>query len=103
MEQIKHTLPKSAWEQISIHENNEPLITISESEKIVYAPICKISLESRKVRLGIHNKIVKVAKNLPDGYKLVIIEGFRSIASQQISWDRMWKKIKISNPSLPDE
>jgi hypothetical protein len=94
MEQIAKTLPRSAWESISIIENNEPLISIKETDRIMFTTHAKQNPEAQLIRKTVKNLLEKVSASLPLEYKLIVIEGYRSIASQQKSWDRIWQKIK---------
>lgn len=103
MEQITTSLPRSAWENIIISENNEEVVEIQETDKIVFSDYIKQNPEAKCVRKTIREKIIKVSESLPEEYKLFIIEGYRSVSSQQKCWDRMWQKVKTAWPELSDE
>ena len=102
MNQIITILPKSAWQDVVIKENNEPLIEIVEIERIKLGLIKKPGETSFLVRKTILEKLKKVTKNLPTQFNLTIIEGYRSIEAQQRSWDRSFDALKEENLSWSD-
>ena len=100
--QIMTVLPRSAWENVDIEENNEPLVEIKESSSIILATGIKHYAPSFFVRKTVVEKLIKAASSLHPKWKLVIIEGFRNMASQQQEWDRVFQEIKNSDQSLSD-
>jgi zinc D-Ala-D-Ala dipeptidase len=101
--QIEKTLPRSAWENLDIKENNDPLVEIKETSKIKLNLVSKTYDQSFYVRKTIFEKLEKVSQKLPDNLILVVIEGYRSFESQQLSWDRKFEKLKNENQNLSDE
>ena len=103
MKQLDKVLPRKLWEATTIHENNEHMVEIQESEVILLSEYAKRNNEARYVRASLYKMLKKVSERLPSEYKLVIIEGYRSVQSQQEAWDRMWSKIQTAWPDLTDE
>lgn len=101
--QIEKTLPRSAWKNIVISENNEPLVEIIETEKIKLGLIKKSYPVSFLIRKTIKEKLEQSSERLPDGIVFVVIEAHRSLEAQQEEWDRIFSQIKGENTSLSDE
>jgi len=101
--QINYILPRSEWLKVSISEINEPLVEVKETSRL------KIGLVSKRyqpffcARKTITEKLYKISEILPEGINLVLIEGYRTLKSQQESWDRKFQKLKQGNPSWTDE
>lgn len=85
--QITNILPRSKWLDIVIKENNEPLVEITETNKLKISKIVKGYSVSFKVREGVAQKLYNVADSLPQGICLLVIEGYRSVEDQKKSWD----------------
>lgn len=101
--QIEKTLPRSAWDNVTIRENNELLFEVQETEKLKIDLISKSYIPSFLVRKTIAEKLYKVSENLPEGINLVLIEGYRTMKSQQDSWNSACLKLKIENPDWTEE
>lgn len=101
--QIEKTLPRSEWQKITISENNEPLVEMKETSRLKINVIHKNDGVFYFVRKTIAEKLSRVSLSLPEGVKLVLIEGYRSMESQQKDWDFSFQKIKKDNPNLTDE
>ncbi len=99
--QVTKTLPKSAWQNVVIKENDEPLVEVLETDRIKivnmfgsnYNPIYF-------VRKTIAEKLIEVSCELPDNINLVLIEGYRTLKNQEDSWNKLFDKIKLENPDL---
>lgn len=85
-----------------MQENDEPMVKIMESKQIVFSDYAKQQPESTTIRKSVLEKLEQVANSLPKNYQLLIIEGYRSMTSQQKSWDRMWEKVKTAGPNLTE-
>lgn len=131
--QISHVLPRAAWQDIVIEENNEPLVEVQESDrlklglKIVPGIVIDSNIAANSnidsalnngsvaalgqhpyqplfiVRKTVAEKLMRISQALPDGLSLVLIEGYRTMKSQQDSWDRKFAKIKDEHPDWNDE
>lgn len=102
MQQITHILPRSAWQEIVITENNESLVEVSPSEKLMVGVISKEYSPSFFVRKSVAEKLMCVANSLPSGMHLVLIEGYRSMEHQQRSWDVGIEKRRKEHPELSE-
>ncbi len=98
-------LPRSAWQQVTIEENHEPLVPLIETQRLKTGKgiIDKGYETSFLVRKTIAEKLYKVSERLPKGICLLVIEGFRSLQHQQASWDNLFQKLKQENSKLDDE
>lgn len=52
------------------------------------------------VRKSVAEKLLRVAESLPSGIYLMIIEGYRSMESQKLSWDKACEQRTKENPNL---
>lgn len=103
MNQITKVLSRKDWEKVNIIENNEPLVLIEENDCLKIGIISKSYDINFYIRNTIKEKLEKVAKSLPKGLNLVIIEGYRSVENQQKSWDATCENIRKQNPKLSEE
>lgn len=101
--QIEKVLPRSAWDNVVIHENNEPLVEVKQTQKLKIGLIKKSYQPSFFVRKTIAEKLVRVSENLPQSINLVLIEGYRSLESQEYEWNLIFKEIKNKNPDISDD
>lgn len=101
--QIEKVLPRSAWDNIVIHENNEPLVEVKQTQKLKIGLVQKSYQQSFFVRKTVAEKLVRVSENLPQSINLVLIEGYRSLESQEYEWNLIFKEIKNKNPDISDD
>ncbi len=101
--QIEKTLPRSAWDAVTIYESGEPLVEVQPSKKIILGLEAKQYQASFMVRKTVAEKLIRVANSLPTGITLVLIEGYRSMEHQKESWDRNFLKLKEEQPTWSDE
>ncbi len=100
--QIKKVLPKSAWQNVKINENNEPLVEVIETNRLKIGLVEKRYEAKFLVRKSVAEKLYKVAENLPENINLVLIEGYRTLEMQKQSWDAKFAKLKNDNQNWPD-
>lgn len=100
--QITKVLSRKVWDSVRIQENNEPLVSIENDPKIFFAQF-KEYTASYIVRKTIAQKLIAVAKSLPENIQLVLIEGYRSTVSQQDGWDKTMSKLKLAYLNMSQE
>lgn len=98
--QIIKTLPKSAWQDVVIIENNEHLVEVMETEMLIHGSQFGPweSNNSYLLRETVANMLYKASELLPSGYKLAIVEGVRSIEKQQEHWNRKFEHFLANHP-----
>lgn len=101
--QIIKILPRNDWQRVSVVENNEPLVEMKQTERLRVELIKKKYLINFFIRKSVAFKLHKVSLNLPHGINLVLIEGYRTMLSQQEAWNDKFKKLKNENPLWTDE
>jgi len=101
--QIKYVLPRAAWDSITIQENNECLVQLAESDRLKIGLIKKDYEASFLVRKTIAEKLILVSNSLPVGVNLILIEGYRTLKSQQAEWDRAIVRVRELERSLSYE
>lgn len=93
MQHITTGLPREIIKEIEIEENNEPLVSIPEGEKIKLLHEHKYL--SPLLRKSVCDLLVKASNNLPEGYKLLIVTAYRPIQMQREMWrNRLWQLAK---------
>ncbi len=97
--QIEYALPRKEWDRVSIFENNEPLVEVKETGKLRTGLIEKSYHASFLVRRSVAEKLYKAAEALPQEFRLVLIEGYRTLKAQQASWDEKFEKLKTEHPN----
>jgi len=103
MTQINKVLPRSAWENVIIQDNDEPLVELQETLKLKLGGVHKEYEPLFLVRKRVAEKLYKISESLPSGIVLVVIEGYRTMEHQQHSWDRNFQRVKNDNPEWNDE
>lgn len=104
----KYAEKLEGWENINIEENGEKLISLKGiNEKIVVKPEYYIngiagSENDCKVRITIADKLIKVANNLPNGFKLLVWDSFRTIETQKALFDLYYEEFE-KNTNLKGE
>lgn len=101
--QTAKILPRSEWQKIIINENNEELAEIKETLRLKIGLVKKQYEPSFFVRKTIAEKLIKVSQILPEGINLILIEGYRTLKSQQELWDKEFQKLRLKNSSWADE
>ncbi len=102
--QITKILPKSDWQSITIVENNDPVVDIKETERLILGKnIAPYIVEDYKIRKTVYEMLCGASLSLPTGYKLTVIEGIRSIQKQQRHWDNKILEFKRLHPEWSDE
>lgn len=102
--QIKNVLPRSEWLKTTIIENNDPLVEIKETKRLKTGLISKSYYSPfRFVRKTVAEKLYKVSESLPKELNLVLIEGYRTIASQLELWDHKMEKTRKENSLWTEE
>lgn len=93
-------MPSTYIRSIPIYDNNESLVPIQSSEKIiVFCPDEEITL----VRKIVLNKIISVSSNLPNGFKLKVLYGYRGPQVQKKFWEEACLNIRQKNPKLTEQ
>ncbi len=103
LHQIAKTLPANDWKRVVIRETNEPLVEVQETHRLKISVVAKSYTPFFFVRKTIAQKLYRVSEALPPRINLVLIEGYRTMHAQQVSWDRKFHKLKIENPGWTDE
>lgn len=103
LNQTTKILPKSEWEKVFINDKKEQMVEIRETKRLKIDLVKKQYITSFFVRKTVAEKLQKVSEILPEGINLVLIEGYRTLKSQQESWDSKFNKLKFENPLWSDE
>jgi D-alanyl-D-alanine dipeptidase len=101
--QITNTLSRIAWQDIIINESGEELVLIRETTKLKIDLIKKHYKPIFYLRKSVAEKLFRVSERLPEGIVLILIEGYRTLRSQQDLWDKKFEIVKIENPSWSNE
>jgi zinc D-Ala-D-Ala dipeptidase len=103
--QIKHVLPRSAWANVEIRENHESLVTVVENERIVYGAYLGPSYASNsyQLRQTVASMLHDASAGLPEGYRLILIEGVRTLSRQQMLWDLKKAEFSSEHPHWSSE
>ena len=105
---VKYESEFQGWENVPIKENQEQLVSLKKiDKKIIVKPeyyINKINGAENdcKVREGIVNKLLSIAHKLPEGYKLLIWDSFRTLQTQTELFNK-YKEIFKKEQNLDGE
>lgn len=92
---------------IPISECNEPLVDAKDSDELLYGPPPESELTApyyTKMRKSVFEKLCQAQKDLPNGYRFRLFEGFRSLEVQAILFNEVYQRVfaRIPNGS-PEE
>ena len=96
------------WEQISIIDNNEALVSLKDiDKKIIISPQyflnnIKGAENNCLVRKSIAEKLIKIANKLPQGFYLLIWDAFRKIDVQNELFKKYYNEVKEQNKALSE-
>lgn len=90
---------------ISIHENHEPLIDLTNQKEIAYgpAPLIPNNTNYTKMRKTVYDKLKQAQATLPDGLKFCLYEGYRSLDLQQKIFQERYDNLSRVNPKMTHE
>ena len=91
--QINTALPAEEIIKIIIHDTNEPLVEIIESERIKLLNENKFL--SPHLRKSARDLLISAANNLPNDYKILVVTAYRPLWMQKKMWNRrLWQMAK---------
>lgn len=106
-------IPKAPWDWVKSHEpiiteTHEPLINAEFfPEKILSSPEYYIqqlpgSILPIMMRKSVYLKIVEATNLLPDGYKFVLLDSWRSNETQLSLFNSLKEQLRADNPKLSE-
>lgn len=86
---------------IPINENLEPFIDLKDYKTIAFgsSPEIPNNTDYTKMRRSVYNKLIEAQKMLPDGLKLCIYEGYRSLNLQEHLFNNRYDEVKKQHPN----
>ena len=104
MKQTEKILPRKTWKEIVIKENNEPLVLLEETNRLIFGKnLSSYTDNDYRVRKTVAEKLYKASESLSEKYKLVVVEGARSLIRQQEHWNNKIKEFKTLHPEWSAE
>ncbi len=107
---VPHVQPLEDWKKVPIRENKEELISVSsvDTELLVVAPKyhelrLTSALNDCYVRREVVIKLVDAARNLPNGHKLLIWDGWRPTSVQRQLYETYLMKLSQEFPEWSEE
>ena len=87
--------------KIPVQENNEPLFDLRAQEIISFGPSPEVpnNTDYTWVRLTVYRMLIKAQEYLPEGLRLCLYEGYRSIGLQEQLFNNYFDKVKKKYPS----
>lgn len=98
-----------ASKAVPIADNREPLVPVSYCpDRILARPqyfYQKLphALPEIYLREGVYERLLRAAGHLPEGYRLVVYDGWRSLDLQEDLFIQYKNELGIQNPQLDDE
>ena len=104
MSQITRILPRGDWDKVVINENGEQLVLLQDAKRMGLGDrfFPDLNFEYR-VRETVAKMLHKASEYLSEGYKLVIVEGLRSLDRQKEHWNNKAVKFKNQHPDWSEE
>ncbi len=90
---------------IEIRENEDPFLDLRDQKIISFGPSPEIpnNNDYTKMRKEVYDRLVLAQSMLPDGIRLRLYEGHRSLALQEKLYTDRYNKVKEANPSWNQE
>lgn len=90
---------------IPIKDNQEPLVDLREQEVILYgdSPEIPNNTDYIKVRSTVYEKLMQAQASLPDGLRLCLYEGYRSLTLQEKLFNAMLERVQTEHPHWSQE
>lgn len=98
--ELRGVLPRNKINSMPIQENGESLVEIAETEKL---RIARYTTKDYRCRKKVYEMLKEASNNLPAGFTLIFVEGFRSRERQQELWDRALLRAKEMEPDAGQE
>ncbi|WP_349409436.1 M15 family metallopeptidase [Pseudalkalibacillus sp. SCS-8] len=102
--------PIKDWKEIPIQENKEELVSIQSMNTALlvvkpryYAMGLPGAMSDCYVRREVALKLVEAARKLPDGYKLLIWDGWRPFSVQKLLYETYLNELKDEHPYWSEE
>ena len=86
---------------IPVVDCHEPLIDIKNQQELRYGPPpeCELTAEDyTKLRKTVFEKLCRAQKDLPTGWRFQLYEGFRSLAVQEILFNKEYQRVSARYP-----
>lgn len=97
----RSTIPAAFISHVPIEENHEIMVDIMQDESLFFSPELK---KQRKVLLRVkaYQLLKQAQRHLPKGVCFKVYSGYRSMADQQILWNREYQLQKKQSPELSE-
>lgn len=86
---------------VKVQDNGETLVDLAAHAKSRKSPI-KVAT-GVKVREGVADKLINAQQHLPDGYRLHVVDGYRSPAEQETLYSAHREKLKERHSDWSDD
>ena len=86
--------------RIPIIENHEPLVELKDQKALAYGPSPEVSnnQDYTKLRKSVYDKLIQAQALLPNGLRLCLYEGYRSLSLQKFLFEGRFSKVKSLHP-----
>lgn len=90
---------------LPVRENHEPMVDLVTQNEIAYGPppLLPDNTDYTKVRKTIYDKLIEAQAMLPDGLKLCLCEGHRSLELQEQIFQERYHKLQKEYPDITHE
>jgi D-alanyl-D-alanine dipeptidase len=96
---IRKILPREAIQKIIVNENNDPLVEVPN--KII--KVCSETAQPLLIRKNVFEKLIEANALLNTlGYSLIIFDGYRSVQSQKILYEKEKALLRKNNPLITE-
>lgn len=97
---VRQVLPSRYVQRIPVEECGEPIVPLVVDDKVVLDH--RIGTQ-HQLREGVARALTAAAGSLPEGYKLMIVEGYRSLARQRECWEQERRAVAAQHPDASSD
>jgi len=90
---------------VPVHENNEPLIDLTQQKEIAYDLTAFVPENPHytKIRKTVYDKLKQAQATLPQGLKFSVYQGYRSLETQQSIFEYRYSELRKASPKMTHE
>lgn len=97
---LRRVLPRQIVNRVRVVECGEKLVTVSESRRLRVRGVSGVEV---RLREGAVQRLILASERLPDGFCLILVEGYRSPTRQKALWNQQLSAVRGASPNISNE
>lgn len=97
---VRRVLPRQIVNRVRVIDFGEKLLTVNDSGRLFVRGVSGVDV---RLREGAVQKLILASERLPDGFCLILVEGYRSPARQKALWDQQLSAVREAYHDISEE